>query len=176
MRSVYKTITMNNTALADYEEATDRFIGALAGFSTDDFNTKRSDGGWSAGQVGQHMNLSHGLGELLRGETTNTDRDPAQMVAGLEEQFLDLENKMQSPGFVAPEDKIYGKQALIAELSEKFTDTKMAIRDLDLTETCTGFVLPETLPMTRLEWIYFLVYHTQRHTVQLKHLAGEMMG
>ncbi len=166
---------MNDKILADFTEATDHFIGQLNSFGTEEFNTKRSDGGWSAAQVGEHMNKSHGLGELLRGTTTDTERDPAEFILMLKDTFLDLENKMQSPEFVVPEDKIYGKADLIRDLSEKIADTKMAIRDLDLSLTCTDFVLPQSPPFTRLEWVYFLVYHTQRHTEQLKKLHGDLI-
>lgn len=165
---------MNDKILADFTEVTDRFIGELNTFSAEEFNTKRNDGGWSAAQVGEHMNKSHGLGALLRGTTTDTERDPAEFKPMLKETFLNFENKMQSPDFVVPEDRIYGKAELIRELSEKIADTKMAIRDLDLSLTCTDFVLPQSPPFTRLEWVYFLVYHTERHWEQLKRLHGAM--
>jgi hypothetical protein len=167
---------MNDKILSDFTEATDHFIGALNVFSPEEFNTKRSDGGWSAAQVGEHMNKSHGLGALLRGTTTDTERDPAQFIPNLKDTFLNFENKMQSPEFVVPEDKIYGKEALIRELSEKIADSKMAIHDLDLSLTCTDFVLPQSPPFTRLEWVYFLVFHTMRHTEQLKKLRGDVAG
>lgn len=167
---------MNDKILADFTTATDHFIAALNAFSPEDFNIKRSDGGWSAAQVGEHMNKSHSLGDLLRGTTTDTERDPAAFLPNLKAIFLNFDDKMQSPEFVVPEDKIYGKQDLIASLSAKIADTKMIIRDLDLSLTCTDFVLPETPPMTRLEWVYFLVYHTQRHTEQLKRLYMEISG
>lgn len=167
---------MNDKIFADFTATTDHFIAALNTFSPGDFNTKRSDGGWSAGQVGEHMNKSHGLGDLLQGTTTDTERDPAAFVPNLKSTFLNFEEKMQSPEFVVPEDKIYGKQDMIASLSAKIADTKMAIRDLDLSLTCTDFVLPQTPPMTRLEWVYFLIYHTQRHTEQLKKLFMEISG
>lgn len=165
---------MNDKILADLTEATDHFIGQLNTFSAEEFNTKRNDGGWSAAQVGEHMNKSFGLGELLRGTTTDTTRDPGEYKPMLKDMFLNMEKKMKSPADVMPEDKIYGKAELILELSEKIADTKMAIRDLDLSITCTDFVFPQSPPFTRLEWVYFLVYHTMRHTEQLKRLHGAM--
>lgn len=168
---------MNEHVLTDFDHATNEFISALSSFTTEDFNTKRADGGWSAAQVGQHMNLSHGLGALLRGDVTDVDRDPAEHIPQIRKDFLDFETKMQSPGFVRPEDRHYDREELIASLKEKIADSKEAISTLDLNKACTDFVFPGSMPFTRLEWIYFLVYHTQRHTHQLQQLrAGSAKG
>ncbi len=45
-----------------------------------------------------------------------------------------------------------------------------AIKTLDLSATCTVFELPGFGEFTRSEWIWFAIYHTQRHTHQLKNI------
>ena len=49
-----------------------------------------------------------------------------------------------------------------------------AIKTLNLSETCTAFELPGFGEFTRAEWIYFAMYHTQRHTHQLKKIYERM--
>ncbi|MGO3653762.1 MAG: hypothetical protein ACTJFN_05275, partial [Sphingobacterium sp.] len=38
----------------------------------------------------------------------------------------------------------------------------------DLSLTCIDFSIPEYGEFTRFEWIWFNIYHTQRHMLQLE--------
>ena len=165
---------MNDKVLTDFEQTTNEFVSTLSSFSEDDFNTKPADGGWSAAQVGQHMNLRHKMGELLNGTVEDVDRDSALNIPQIKKDMLNFEIKMQSPELVRPEDKKYDKAQLTSSLNAKMEDTKEAIKTLDLGKACTDFVLPNSVPFTRLEWVYFIVYHTQRHTHQLQKLRQKI--
>jgi hypothetical protein len=163
---------MNTSILNKFENVTSEFVSTLASFSKEQFNLKPACGGWTPAQVGEHMNKSHGLSELLNGAVTDTQRDPAQFEPMLRDTFLNFETKMQSPDFVVPEEKEYDQQQLIHSLSGKINASKEAISNLDLSKTCTAFALPGSEPYTRMEWIYFLIYHTQRHLHQLNKIKA----
>ena len=44
------------------------------------------------------------------------------------------------------------------------------IRLLDLSATCLDFEMPGIGALTRLEWLWFYVWHTQRHLRQVKNI------
>jgi hypothetical protein len=50
------------------------------------------------------------------------------------------------------------------------------MQELDLSKTCQGFQLPGSAAFTRAEWIWFAIYHTQRHTRQLKNILEVING
>lgn len=43
-----------------------------------------------------------------------------------------------------------------------------AIETKDLSELCTSFKHPSLGECTRREWVYFSIYHAERHLKQLK--------
>lgn len=75
---------------------------------------------------------------------------------------------MESPEFIIPTDNKIVKNNLVDALREKITAIVNFSKHSDLSETCLDFELPGTGPMTKLEWMYFVTYHTQRHIHQLK--------
>ena len=60
---------------------------------------------------------------------------------------------------------------MMQALKESFTGMARVARSEDLLVTCLGFSMPTVGHMTRLEWLSFVVVHTQRHIWQLKKMA-----
>ncbi|MBE7179216.1 MAG: DinB family protein, partial [Mucilaginibacter polytrichastri] len=52
-------------------------------------------------------------------------------------------------------------------------DVIATARDMDLSMLCLGFDFPGLGFLTRYEWLYFNIYHTQRHIRQLRNILGE---
>ena len=162
----------NERVLSEFYNITKEFLDSLSAFGETDMNRSPRTGSWTAAQVGRHLQKSyHGIAQLLNGPSVPTARDPGDRIGQIRSDFLNFERKMQSPDFVRPEDKSYDKKVLVDNLERTIAQIRDTASRLDLTETCTAFSLPVYGEMTRLEWIYFIVYHTQRHTRQLKTIA-----
>ena len=74
---------------------------------------------------------------------------------------------MQSPEFIVPEKMHYNKESLINDLEAALAPlTKM--KDVNLNELITGLPLG---PITKLEIIHFILYHFQRHLIQMKRIT-----
>jgi hypothetical protein len=84
--------------------------------------------------------------------------------------FLDFSIKMKSPDFILPSDKPLDKEQLINGIKNQSKEILNAMQANDPTEVCTGFEIPGFGPFTRLEWLYFITYHTQRHVWQLERM------
>ncbi len=149
---------------------------SLGGSFTDDrFNVKPAAGGWTAGQILQHIKLSAGnISTLLGSNTAETDRDPQEHIDQLRSIFMDFGSKMQAPAFIVPEDKHYDRDRMMAYFQSLKEEMAEIIENDDLSLTCLNFTMPGFPPFTRVEWLAFVMFHTQRHIHQLRVLSVQV--
>lgn len=150
-------------------------IEALSAIPADKVNTIPFEGSWTAAQVTEHILKAIGV-DVLYGKTVVTDRDPAEKIKATSDLFLNMDIKMQSPDFIYPSDKKYKKQELLDMVNDKFTKLIETAKTLDLSLTCLDFEIPTFGLFTRLEFVWFYIVHTQRHTFQLQKIAGALAG
>lgn len=143
----------------------------LATFNDEQLNTQPAYGGWTAGQVAEHLLLSGGVVETIAGHTEpTTDRQPDARCPIIASIFLDFSTKLQSPDFIIPAGGYYDKQELISKTKVIWDKIGEGIRLLDLDVTCLDFEFPTIGYLTRLEMLWFYVWHTQRHIHQLNRI------
>ncbi|CAN5502708.1 hypothetical protein BH11BAC3_BH11BAC3_43170 [soil metagenome] len=140
-------------------------------FDAANFNEQPFEGSWTAGQLVSHVEMSGtGLSKALHDAAKDTERAPDELVEKLKAIFLDFSTKMNSPSFIVPAEKNYEIEQLLNSIENIQHLTIKGIETLDLTKTATTFSLPMLGFITRLEIIYFILYHTQRHVHQLKNI------
>ncbi len=105
-----------------------------------------------------------------------TDRNSEENISPIRESFLDFHTKMKNPDFNTPTGKHHDKQKTIESLKDIYENVKDAAGKLDLTQMCLDFEIPGSGNMIRMEWIYFMIYHTQRHTHQSKNILETLEG
>ena len=81
---------------------------------------------------------------------------------------------MKSPDFIVPESKDYDKEGLLDHLQKALGLIGETAKSLDLSQTCTAFPFPGYEELTRLEWVYFVICHTRRHSHQLSRMAEKL--
>jgi hypothetical protein len=81
---------------------------------------------------------------------------------------------MTSPDFLVPEKKTYDKDEMISTLSDTYTGIVDSGTKVDLSKTLTDFEIPGYGHLTRLESVYFVIAHTERHIHQLKKIQGHL--
>ncbi len=154
----------------EIKETCTALLHALDAFSEQEFNTVPPCGGWTPGQVAEHLLLSAGVVEVISGKTVAATRPPDEKLSGIGAIFLDFTTKLSSPDFIIPAEGHYEKEEMKNRLRIVWTKLAEAARLLDLTAICTDFEFPGSGTLTRLEWINFYVYHTRRHIVQLERI------
>ena len=133
------------------------------------------EGSWTAGQLIQHMILANGgMIDVINGPVTETNRPADLKVGQIKEIFLNFEVKFSSPEFIDPPEKEYDKMQQLDELKRIKAGLCKSIETLDLTRTCSSFELPGMGSLTRLEALYFVTYHSQRHTKQLDNIYDKL--
>ena len=160
--------------LQDFEAATEGYLDIVSGFNQEDINTVPFLGSWTAAQVTEHLCKSDkGMINALNGPVYPTNRPPDAGVENLRHIFLDFSTKLQSPDFIIPEDKSYDKDTLIDAFKTGREQIGNAIQSIDLTTSCQMPIFGEP---TRLELICFVIFHTQRHINQVKHISEKLVG
>ncbi|AEW02139.1 hypothetical protein A4D02_08980 [Niastella koreensis] len=160
--------------LQDFEEATNGYLDIVSGLSQDEINTVPNPGSWTAAQVTEHLCKSDiGMLRALNGPVYPTNRPPDAGVDNLRTVFLDFSTKLQSPDFIIPEDTTYDKDILMEAFKAGREQIGNAIISLDLTASCQMPIFGEP---TRLELIYFVIFHTQRHINQVKRISEKLVS
>lgn len=161
--------------LKELQNTKNELTELISSISEDDFNTIPFESCWTPSQVTEHIINAIGV-ETLYGETKLTPRSPDDKIAETAKLFLNMEIKMESPDFIYPSGKLHSKAEMLGIVNDKFTGLINAAKTLDLSLTCTAFEIPGFGEFTRLEFIWFYIYHTQRHIFQLKNIAKALAG
>ncbi|NMH29621.1 DinB family protein [Flavobacterium silvaticum] len=137
----------------------------------DQFNRPPSYGGWTPGQAVRHIQMF--TGGMVRLITSDSDekREPEnEKVKQLVSIFLDPDNKFDAPEFIVPENKAFDIERFHSYFADFSSQLQAATQGNDLSYICKGFEIPGLGPMTRLEFVAFTVFHTQRHIRQLERM------
>lgn len=160
--------------LQEFEAVTNSYIDLVAGLSQDEINTVPFTGSWTAAQVTEHLCKSDSaMIQALNGPVQPTNRPPDKGVNKLRSIFLDFSTKLPSPEFIIPAPETHDKESLIAAFKNGREQIGKAIQTLDLSATCHMPIFGEP---TRLELIAFVIFHTQRHTNQVKNISEKLIG
>jgi hypothetical protein len=159
------------TILIDTDQTFTALIKTVSSFDEEQLNDIPFEGSWTAGQVVQHLILSNsGFIEVMQGPVKEAERKPDQLVETIKKDFLNFDIKMKSPEFVLPLPISYSKPRQLGTLENIKSSLLHLVETMELDKLCLTFELPGYGFLTRVEAVYFVNYHTQRHTHQLKNI------
>lgn len=140
-------------------------LQALSPLTESQLNRAPFPGSWSAGQVTRHIIKSNGsIDQALGLPGYTARREPDQRVQELKEIFLDFSIKFGAAPFITPTRDSYQKDRLIKDLSATTRRLKETSRHIDLDQAIHHPAFGE---ITKLELLFFVLFHTQRHVRQL---------
>ena len=132
-------------------------------------NTIPYEGSWTAPQLLRHVTKSiNGMAKAMDMDAKPAERDPGERIEELKKIFLDFSKKLKSPDFIVPEEGTYERQSTIDKLNESFNQFKEKANSENLNDLVEGLPLG---PITKLEIIHFVLFHTQRHLHQMKKIC-----
>lgn len=154
---------------SDLKQNTRELLQTVSDFPEAHFNTHPSEGEWTAGQVAEHLiKVESSTVQLFTGSTEPSNRKPGQKISAIKDRLLDFNSKMKAFGPIIPDHTPKEKAAVL----DKIQDLRQRLTGLidieDLTVLLTGFKHPLFGTLTRLEWIYFNIYHCRRHNRQIQ--------
>lgn len=134
-------------------------------------NTAPFAGSWTPGQLAHHVVLTNsGFLRILNGPVQDTDRPVDAGVESLRTVLLDRDSKREAPEVAQPPAIDYDKARLLATFQKTQAALLEAVDTLDPEPTCTTFKVPVLGHPTRWEAFHFVLYHTQRHLMQLQEM------
>jgi hypothetical protein len=137
-------------------------------FSEKGLNTIPFEGSWTAAQVIDHVTKSNkSITQALSLEGKPAGREPDERTPELAKIFLDFKTKLKSPDFILPTQDNYQKASLITALKLSIKKLKEVSGNTSLADAIEHKAFGE---ITKMELLYFVVYHTQRHMHQLQHI------
>jgi hypothetical protein len=158
-----------NDLLKELEHTKAELIQIISSVSQEQFNSVPFEGSWTVGQVGEHI-LKAVNAAVLYADTKPTDRQPDEKIAETKGVFLNFDVKFESPDFILPSSQPKNKHVILSQIENTFNGLSEAAKTLDLSATCLTFEVPGMGAFTRLEFIWFFIFHTQRHIYQLKNI------
>ncbi|WP_121353729.1 DinB family protein [Flavisolibacter nicotianae] len=165
------------TLLAELEQTTQALCDLLLCFTPESFHQKPSGSGWSAAQVADHLvKVYASTNGALHSESIPTNRPPDEKIALLRRAMEDTGTKRVAPERVQPSEQGGDPSTLASQLQAQEEALRKAIAVADLTEACTQYRHPSLGTMTKMEWVAFNNYHTQRHIKQLQRFLGNVLA
>jgi len=161
---------MQQQSITAYRSATGALLTTLNSFTNETVNTKPSSNAWSAAQITDHLLKSQSdFARMMQsGTKTKTERNPEENKQKIEAIFLDYNNKMQSPKEIIPANDPFDKATIIESFSKSAEENINAAAANDISQTFAEYEFPGMGHFTGAEWLWFLTYHTQRHTHQMQ--------
>jgi hypothetical protein len=153
-------------------EIVSQLVDLMSSLDEIKINTIPYEGSWTAAQLLRHVTKSiNGMATAIQMDAKPAERDPGERIQELKKIFLDFSKKLKSPDFIVPEEGIYEKQSTIGELDKSFNQLKENASRANLNDLVEGLPLG---PITKLEIIHFVLYHTQRHLHQMKKICAAL--
>jgi hypothetical protein len=160
--------------LADLERSTQKLIELLLQFTPETFGNRPSEAEWSAAHVADHLaKVYFSTGKAMSGETTPTNRPPDQKIA-LVQQAMESDTKRVAPERVQPSNDTGERSILLQQIKKQEERLKEIIDAGDITDACVSFRHPALGTLTKMEWMAFNYYHTERHIRQLKRILQKV--
>jgi DinB superfamily len=168
MQSVTVT-TDKKVLLASIHEPISGMLDIMSRLDPVKVNTVPYKNSWTAGMLFRHVSKSlYAMSNAMRKDGKPAGRDEGEKIPELNKTFLDFSSKMKSPEFIVPENGPYEKQAICEELNNSFDHLKQSTAHAELPDLVEGLPLG---PITKLEILHFVLYHTQRHLNQMKKIC-----
>ena len=157
---------MKEVIFTQYHDTADQFVELLSSFNQKEINIIPYEGCWTAAQVGAHVIKSNkSIIQAMNMEAHPAERMPDERIQELKDVFLDFDTKLKSTDFIMPEPGLYKKENLLADLEGSIDELKTVSGNVSLSGTIDHVAFGD---ITKLELLHFVVYHTGRHTHQLR--------
>ena len=169
------TMIAIETLLSDLDRNTDTLIEHILNFDPALFDKQPIDGSWSSAQLTEHIYvLDRLIYNILTGETEPSARAMDEKVAIIQAVMNNRTRTISAPDPIVPLGKVKDQQILITKIIAARKDIHKLIQTTDLSPICLGFIHKGFGPMTRLEWIVFLMVHSERHFHQFQRISNTL--
>jgi hypothetical protein len=160
--------------LNDIDKSVSGMLDLMQPMDNDEVNTIPYKDSWTAAMLFRHVSKSmSAMSGAMRIASRPAERNPGEKIPELKNTFLNFNVKMKSPAFILPEDIPYEKQFIFDELKNSTRQFKESTGLAYLPDLVEGLPLG---PITKLEILHFVMYHSQRHLHQMKKISEALQN
>jgi hypothetical protein len=155
----------------DINQSTEDLIDVLSNFPLDKFNEKIGPDTWSAGDIAEHLIILENLvNQIIKGKTKPADRNPEQKIELIKSTFLNFDKKLCAGKPIAPTNRFKDKVDIIKKIKDCRQNLIETMKNCDPTLMCLDFAHQIFGELSRIEWVYYNIYHSERHFIQIKNI------
>jgi hypothetical protein len=152
----------------ELDTATALLTKAVALFTLEKFNEK-PPGKWGASQIMEHLVMTESsINNLLGKSIGDAGKPPGKKLEMIHSVMVDDNNKYNAPEIFLPPGR-FVELNIVDRLAEIRNGLKEIISASNLDEMIS-IKHPGLGSLTRIEWIYFLIHHSNRHARQIENL------
>lgn len=159
--------------IRDIENTFDTLLNELSKFDAKTLNKVPFERSWTAGQTAEHIIIC-GSG-IPDSQTTRANRAYDEKVKPIKDLFLNFALKFEADPSLEPGSASHAKDELVQKIKEIKDHLKIIAETSDLAALCKDMEFPSFGFLTRFEWLRFIIYHTQRHTRQIRNIGKYLM-
>lgn len=149
----------------DIKNTFDEAIAVLHATEPAQLDYTPPNGGWSVGQIAEHIMIcSNGIPDA---RTKDANRPFDEKVSLFREFLSNDDQKFQADAFLSPRSYVHDVKEQIDGMRRIGEKLMHIAENRELGELCVDMELPQLGSLTRFEWLYFIICHTQRHTRQM---------
>ncbi len=163
---------INQQISREITEVFDQLKTLIQDLTDEQINRRPEAGGWSIGQIVEHiLRSSNGIPDR-KVQTYNRAFD--EQGPAIRSLFLDLNTKFEADKSLLPKEDNYTKEDLLERVLARKTKLVLDVKDKDLTLMCMDMEFPNLGYLTRFEWLTVIAAHSKRHCYQIERVKGEL--
>jgi hypothetical protein len=160
--------------IPELNAATTRLLREIGRFSSHSFNTSLPGSEWNAGQIAEHILLTDiFIFRVLQGDVEFAGRLSHEKVEVIKQILQAPVGKMEDEEIAIPSDSLKDPVTILQKISRGRYDIIQYLNTIEEDSLCASYSHPQVGTLTVTEWIWFIIYHTEQHTDQLKKMEAE---
>jgi len=159
-----------------WEENTNLLLNYLDTVADDVLFKQPSPNEWSVAECVEHLvSIERGLHNIFSGPTEAANRDPLEKQEAIKDRFLAFESKLKAFGSIIPKGRYKSREDVVNSFNQPRQQLAALPEDIGWEMVCTGFEHPLFGSLTKAEWLYFCMYHAERHLNQMKNAVKKVV-
>jgi hypothetical protein len=135
------------------------------------------DNSWSILDCCEHIYiLEQAVNTLFKGKTEKTDRNPTEKIEKIKYRFNDYNQKLSAGDPIKPKGIFKDKEKVIQAIVSNRSQLLELPQNGSWSDLCLGFSHAIFGYLTRIEWLYFCIFHTERHLHQMKSIEERIIN
>ncbi|MGA2669710.1 MAG: DinB family protein [Ignavibacteria bacterium] len=131
---------------------------------------------WSIMDCYEHIEkLEKSLKKIFLGKTEITERNPTEKIEKIGNRFSDFEHKFTAGEPIQPKGEFQDKEQVMREIKNNREELLSLIHDGTWADLCLGYEHSLLGFLTKIEWLYFCIFHSDRHLHQMKEIEGRLV-